>query len=60
MLSSSPMDKIGFRAFDGCTALEDLKLNTRLRILGEKAFTDCDALTMVTIPGSVQTVGESA
>lgn len=51
---------IGNSAFWYCKNLSTVKLPTELKIIGEKAFSDCLNLGAVNIPNSVTYIGESA
>ena len=58
--------EIGNRAFAGCTSLVEVKLPTRLDVLGEAVFADCiklvgdKATKTFTIPEGVKTLGKNA
>ena len=55
------MEKIGKRAFDGCTALRELDLsNTKITSIGEYAFLGCSNLTTVTLPETLTELGAGA
>ena len=45
---------IGSGAFLGCSNLSDVKLSKKLKELGGYAFGDCDSLTSITIPKSLE------
>ncbi len=52
---------IGKEAFKDCHSLAQLQLPETLVSIGDYAFANCDeALTELTIPGSVRTIGEGA
>ena len=46
-------------AFEGCTLIQNILLPEGLKEIGKAAFFDCE-LTKVTIPKSVETIGETA
>ena len=54
--------EIGERAFARCTALSTLRFapGSKLTTLGEYAFDECSSITSLTIPDSVQNVGDKA
>ena len=51
---------IGAYAFDGCTHLAAIDLGTKLTAIPNNAFYNCSALTSITIPASVESVGGQA
>ena len=52
--------KIGYQAFNGCTALTSLTIPGSVTSIGSTAFAGCTALTSLTIPGSVTSIGSGA
>lgn len=48
---------IGSSVFNGCTALDTVKLPTNLKTIGSNAFTGCSALKEMDIPDSVTSIG---
>ncbi len=51
---------IGESAFENCTALDTLALESGIETIGKNAFKGCSALDDVTIPDSVTSVGADA
>lgn len=51
--------EIGFCAFAGCPNLKTVSLGD-VKVIGDKAFTDCIALSSIVIPDSVESVGYQA
>lgn len=51
---------IGDRAFNYCSALEDIKIPAAVSTIGEEAFEYCVSLTKITIPATVTQFGGSA
>ena len=51
---------IGYRAFDGCSALESIVIPEGVTSIGNYAFYDCSALTSIVIPEGVTSIGEYA
>ena len=51
---------IGKNAFNGCTALTEVKLYYSLRAIGDNAFRGCTALENISLPDSVHTIGTAA
>ena len=56
----SNIKTIGKNAFDGCTKLKTVKLDTNLTTIGNYAFRKCTAITSITIPKKVKTIGKNA
>lgn len=54
------VEKIGYSAFQGCSALTKFNLSGKLTEIGTQAFRDCHSLTSVTIPNSVTSIGTNA
>ncbi len=54
--------EIAANAFNDCDVIEtvDFSQATGLTTIGDYAFADCDALTEITIPATVETIGEGA
>lgn len=50
---------IAVASFDYCTALEDVDLG-KVKTIGEEAFLNCNNLTEVTVPDSVESIGDYA
>ena len=59
VIIAGPAD-IGARAFDGCTALTNLKMTGDVKRIGDMAFADCSELTALALPDSVEHIGDSA
>ena len=51
-------DKIGKRAFSGCSRLTSLTLPAGITEIGEYAFSRCSGLTSLTLPTSITYIGE--
>lgn len=51
---------IGDRAFNYCSALEEIKIPSAVSTIGEEAFESCTSLTKITIPATVTQFGGSA
>ena len=47
-------------AFNGCAALQSLRLPKRLKGIGARAFSGCAKLTSLTLPTGVKTIGAEA
>ena len=56
----SSVEVIGEYAFEGCTALEDVKLPKTLKTVHKNAFLGCPALLTVRVPASVEYIGDYA
>lgn len=58
----SSLQSIGAYAFYGCTGLTGFNLNsaTKLSSIGQRAFQNCRALSSITIPASLTSIGASA
>ena len=58
----SGVTAIGSYAFNGCSLLSSVDFTnaTKLASIQERAFNNCDAITNITIPASVQTIESSA
>lgn len=54
------VEKIGYSAFQGCSALTKFNLSGKVTEIGTQAFRDCHSLTSVTIPNSVTSIGTNA
>ena len=52
--------EISSGAFEDCKALEIVKIEDGIRLIGENAFKGCDALAKVTLPESVRTIRSGA
>ena len=54
--------EIGESAFENCTALSTLRFapGSRLTTIGKQAFSQCSSITSLTIPDSVQSIGNGA
>ena len=54
--------EIGESAFERCTALSTLRFapESKLTTIGENAFYQCSSITSLTIPDSVQSIGDKA
>lgn len=59
-VGSLPVTKIDAETFNGCYAIESIKLPETLEIIGDKAFSSCSGLSTITIPNSVETIGKEA
>lgn len=57
---SSGITDLGYRAFEGLTALTSVSLPTTLTAVGYRAFTNCTALTSITIPSSITNISNYA
>ncbi len=55
----SGVQTIGISAFSGCSALDDVTFGDAIEDIGSQAFKDC-AITQLTLPGSVKTIGNEA
>ena len=51
--------EIGDYAFYGCNGISEITIPANIKTLGRSAFSDCDSLQSVTLPG-VETVGDRA
>lgn len=54
------VQKIGYNAFSGCTALEELLISEGVTTIEHDAFSGCTALESVVIPDSVTSIGYDA
>lgn len=54
------VEKIGDKAFAGCTGLTQLNIPEKLTSIGDSAFAGCTGLTQLTIPESTTTIGDGA
>ena len=52
--------EIGYRTFDGCSALTSITIPNSVKEIGGRAFNTCSALTSITIPDSVIKIGFGA
>jgi hypothetical protein len=59
-LSGSPLTKILYGAFEGCTPLVGIIIPNSVTSIGQSAFSGCERLTSVTIPNSVTSIGNYA
>lgn len=55
-----PVTGIGFRAFEGCTALTGINIPDAVSVIDFGAFEGCTALENINIPDSVTAIGSSA
>ncbi len=53
-------DSLSDEAFRDCTSLKNVNFGETVRHIGSYAFSGCNALTNITIPNSVKTIGNSA
>ena len=53
------VNKIGSRAFHGCTALKSITISEGVAVISD-SFMDCTALTSITIPNSVTYIAQRA
>lgn len=51
---------LGDQAFQDCAGLTSINLSSNLNYIGWNAFRDCSGVSTLTIPASVQTIGDSA
>ncbi|MBQ7352485.1 MAG: leucine-rich repeat domain-containing protein [Clostridia bacterium] len=60
--NASSLVSVGNRAFYGCQGLNsfDLSINNTLEAIGSEAFYQCVALSQISIPKSVKTIGREA
>lgn len=54
------VEKIGYSAFQCCSALTEFNLSDKLTDIGSLAFRNCTSLTSVTISNSVTSIGTEA
>lgn len=54
------VEKIGYCAFQGCSALTEFNFSNKLIEIGTQAFRDCHSLRSVTIPNTVTSIGTNA
>lgn len=54
------VEKIGYAAFQNCSALTEFNLSGKLTEIGTQAFRGCSSLSSVTIPNSVTSIGAEA
>ena len=59
-IESSVLRTIGNNAFEGCTALEQIKLNSLRGAIGDKAFYNCSKLESIEIPHGAMEIGSKA
>ncbi len=57
---SNGVQRIGSRAFYGCSSLNVIELPDSVRSIGDEAFLDCKSLTDMALPPNVQELGASA
>ena len=50
------LEKLGHRAFKGCSNITKIELPYSLTLLGTEVFHTCTALTEITIPGSIEKI----
>ncbi len=51
---------IGWYAFDGCRALEEIDIPPTVEWIGERAFANCSSLKKISLTKSVQQIGQAA
>lgn len=51
---------VGFRAFDGCTAVTSVTLPNTVLYIGYQAFEACTGLTTITVPNAVTEISDYA
>jgi hypothetical protein len=56
----STVNEIGIRAFDANYSLTDVKFNTGLDIIGACAFSNCRALTEISLPDTIDEIDSGA
>ena len=56
----SKVREIGEGAFSGCTNLKDITLSDELKVINESTFYGCLSMTHLTIPASVDSIGNYA
>ena len=52
--------KIGEKAFQGCTRLNQINIPEGVTEIGEFAFLGCSSLTQITIPANLTDIGQGA
>jgi len=56
----SPVELISDYAFEGCTAVKNVKLSKNLKSVGQNAFLGCEALTSIRVYKVTETIGQYA
>lgn len=56
----STIKKIGSRAFNNCTGLEEINIPSACKVIESKAFYNCVSLKEITIPKCIEKIGSSA
>lgn len=53
-------ERIGQRAFGGCTFIDSVKIASTVHTIGQDAFSFCNSLRSIYLPASVEDIGEKA
>ena len=54
------VDRIGLRAFEGCSDLDSIVIPASVRVIADYAFSGCTALKSLVIPATVEEIGLKA
>ena len=54
------LEKMGVRSFEKCISLQNAVLGDNLLVIPERAFSDCDKLSLINIPTNLTEIGNRA
>ena len=60
LMNFTALEQLADDAFNGCNALQNVKLPTSLTAIGARAFSGCETMRSLLLPGTVTTLGEEA
>jgi len=60
MLGGCPVRTVGYAAFSGCSAMEEVVIPSSVKSIGNYAFANCAGLKSVSLPDGIVKVGQGA